>query len=81
MKSMRPIYRPISQWKILEIHTVNDFTNDSPLFEAVEVEIGTLYTDSININNSVVSTTTPIIRWISCDQLKRLNQYEGMVIW
>ena len=81
MKNLHPLYRPISQWKVLETYACHDFTEFAATIEAVKVEIGTLYADHININNTLTSVTTPIIRWLTRKQFDYLNKNEGMIIW
>ena len=81
MKNLHPIYRPIGQWKILDTYTCHDFTELTATIEAVKVEIGTLYADKININNTLTSVTMPIIRWLTRAEYNHLKKMEGMVIW
>ena len=81
MKSLRPIYRDIKDWVILDEHTIHDFSDLENSIQVVEVLIGTLHYEHIGINQCYEERRTPIIRWITRKEYERLVVNEGTVIW
>lgn len=81
MKSLRPVYRNVKDWAILDERTIHDFSDSENSIEAVEVLIGTLHYEYIGINQYYEERRTPIIRWITRNEYNRLCTNEGIVIW
>lgn len=81
MKSLRPIYRDIKDWVILDEHTIHDFSDLENSIQVVEVLIGTLHYEHIDFNQHYEERRTPIIRWITRKEYERLVVNEGTVIW
>ena len=82
MEKLRPVYRDIKDWAILEEKTIYDFSENEHPIEVVEVLIGTLYYDYIDIvSNYHYDRRTPIIRWITRSEFEYLRANEGTVIW
>lgn len=81
MEKMRPIYRDIKDWAVLDSEIIHDFTEQENEIEALEVCIGTLHYESIDFNHHYSERRTPIIRWITRKQYNYLCEHEGTVIW
>jgi len=81
MKNLRPIYRDIKDWAILDERIIHDFSDSETSIEVVEVLIGTLHYEYIDFNQHYKERRTPIIRWITRKEYERLVVNEGTVIW
>lgn len=81
MKSLRPVYRDIKDWAVLDERTIHDFSDSENSIEIVEVLIGTLHYEHIGINQRYEERRTPIIRWITRKEYNYLRANEGTVIW
>ena len=81
MKNFSPLYKDIKDWQVLETKTIYDFTpNENPI-EVIKVLIGTLCFDEVDINQHYINSMTPITRWITRSEYKRLLKNEGSIIW
>lgn len=78
---MRPIYRDIKDWAILDERTVYDFSENENPIGVVEVLIGTLHYERLDFNQHYEERRTPIIRWITRNEYDYLRANEGTVIW
>ena len=65
MKNLRPVYRDIKDWAILDERIIHDFSESETSIEVVEVLIGTLHYEHIDFNQHYEERRTPIIRWIT----------------
>lgn len=81
MEKMRPIYRDIKDWAILDERTVYDFSENENPIGIVEVLIGTLHYERLDFNQHYEERRTPIIRWITRNEYDYLRANEGTVIW
>lgn len=81
MRNLRPVYRDIKDWAILDERTIHDFSDSENSIEVVEVLIGTLHYEYIGINQRYEERRTPIIRWITRNEYDYLRANEGTVIW
>lgn len=81
MKNLRPIYRDIKDWAILDEQTIHDYTENENPISILEVLIGTLHYEKVDFNQHYSEKRTPIIRWITRNQYDYLRQNEGVVIW
>jgi hypothetical protein len=81
MKNLRPVYRDIKDWAILDERIIHDFSESETSIEVVEVLIGTLHYEYIDFNQHYEERRTPIIRWITRKEYERLVVNEGTVIW
>jgi hypothetical protein len=81
MKNLRPVYRDIKDWAILDERIIHDFSESETSIEVVEVLIGTLHYEHIDFNQHYEERRTPIIRWITRKEYERLVVNEGTVIW
>lgn len=81
MEKMRPIYRDIKDWGVLAEETFHDYSENENEIVYVELLIGTLHYETIDINQHYTERRTPIIRWISKKQYENLLRNEGTVIW
>ena len=81
MKNLRPIYRDIKDWAILDEQIIHDYTESESPISVIEVLIGTLHYESVDFNQHYTEARTPIIRWITRKQYEYLQQYEGTIIW
>lgn len=81
MEKMRPIYRDIKDWAILDERTVYDFSENENPIGIVEVLIGTLHYEQVDFNQHYTERRTPIIRWITRNEYDYLRANEGTVIW
>lgn len=81
MKSLRPVYRDIKDWAVLDERIIHDFSDSENSIEVVEVLIGTLHYEYISINQHYEERRTPIIRWITRKEYDYLRANEGTVIW
>lgn len=78
---MRPIYRDIKDWAILDERTIYDFSENENPIVIVEVLIGTLHYEHLDFNQHYEERRTPIIRWITRNEYDYLRTNEGTVIW
>ena len=81
MEKMRPIYRDIKDWAILDERTIYDFSENENPIGVVEVLIGTLHYEQVDFNQHYIERRTPIIRWITRNEYDYLCANEGTVIW
>ena len=82
MMNMRQSFKDIKDWEVLSSKIIYDFSDDENPIEVIEVEIGTLYRDEIDVSGTHYSeTASPIIRWISRDEYNILRAHEGMIVW
>ena len=81
MKNLRPVYRDIKDWAILDERIIHDFSESETSIEVVEVLIGTLHYEHIDFNQHYEERRTPIIRWITRKEYEHLVANEGTVIW
>ena len=81
MKNLRPVYRDIKDWAILDERIIHDFSDSEVSIEVVEVLIGTLHYEYIDFNQHYEERRTPIIRWITRKEYEHLVANEGTVIW
>jgi hypothetical protein len=81
MKNLRPVYRDIKDWAILDERIIHDFSESETSIEVVEVLIGTLHYEYIDFNQHYEERRTPIIRWITRKEYEHLVANEGTVIW
>ena len=81
MERLRPIYRDIKDWGILDTKIINDYTEDKNPIKIVELLIGTLHYEQIGLNQHYEERRTPIIRWLTWNEYNRLKQNAGTVIW
>lgn len=81
MKKLRPVYRDIKDWAVLDTKIINDFTEDENPISVVELLIGTLHYEYLDFNQHYTERRTPIIRWITWNEYNRLRQNEGTIIW
>ena len=81
MKNLRPVYRDIKDWAILDERIIHDFSDSEVSIEVVEVLIGTLHYEYIDFNQHYEERRTPIIRWITRKEYEHLIANEGTVIW
>ena len=81
MKQLRPVYRDIKDWEIINTQTVYDFSTPPRAIHAIEVLIGTLYMEEVDLHQHYNETTTPITRWITEEEYQYLKQNEGTIIW
>ena len=81
MKNLRPVYRDIKDWAILDERIIHDFSDSETSIEVVEVLIGTLHYEHIDFNQHYEERRTPIIRWITRKEYEHLVANEGTVIW
>lgn len=81
MKKLRPVYRDIKDWAILDERTIYDFSENKNPIQIVKVLIGTLHYEYIGINQCYEERRTPIIRWITKKNYEQFQKNEGVVIW
>ena len=81
MKKLRPVYRDIKDWAVLDTKIINDFTEDENPISVVELLIGTLHYEYLDFNQHYTERRTPIIRWITWNEYNRLRQNDGTIIW
>lgn len=81
MKNLRPVYRDIKDWAILDERIIHDFTEEENSIKVVEILIGTLHYEYIDFNQHYAESRTPIIRWLTRSEYDNLRANEGTVIW
>lgn len=81
MKKLRPVYRDIKDWVVLDTKIINDFTEDENSISVVKLLIGTLHYEYLDFNQHYTERRTPIIRWLTRKEYDYLAANEGTVIW
>ena len=81
MENLRPVYRDVKDWAILDERTIHDFSDSENSIKVVEVLIGTLHYEYLSINQHYEERRTPIIRWITRNEYDYLRANEGTIIW
>lgn len=81
MKKLRPIYRDIKDWAILDERVIHDFSELEKPIQIVELLIGTLHYETLDFNQHYEERRTPIIRWLTRAEYDYLRANEGTVIW
>lgn len=82
MEKLRPVYRDIKDWAVLDEKIIHDFSDEERPIQVVEVLIGTLHYDYISITFNIhYDRRTPIIRWMTRAEYDYLRANEGTVIW
>lgn len=81
MTEMRPVYRNIKDWAVLDKKTIHDYSENEKPIEIVQVLIGKLHYQIVDFNQHYSEKKTPIIRWITKKSYEQLLKNEGTVIW
>lgn len=81
MKSYRPLYKNVENWQVLDKIDIHDFSAEENSFSVVQVLIGDLQIEEVDLNQHYVKAITPITRWISYNEFMRLKKHAGTVIW
>jgi hypothetical protein len=71
----------VEDWHILESKTCYLFDENESAFEVVNVQIGILTTYEEGSCNRQIKSQTPITRWLTVKEFRRLKKSLGVIIF
>ena len=81
MMNLRPNYYEMKDWIILDTKVIHMYNDEETPVTALQVKIGMLDVEEININNTYTKRSFSIIRWITKNEFDRLMHGQGIIIW
>lgn len=70
----------IEDWQVLDSKVCHFFNESETVFEAVNVQIGIMTEYKTTINGTEI-VKNPITRWITINELRRLRENSGVIVF
>ena len=70
----------VEDWQVLDSKVCHFFNESETVFEAVNVQIGIMTEYKTTINGTEI-VKNPITRWITINELRRLRENSGVIVF